>query len=164
MPRRAVKHRLRPPRFFVIPKARAFRLVETNRMISVELPLTIRFEDADPAGVVFYPRAIALAHGAVEELIRRSPLGWDAWFTSESYAAPLRRAEADFFLPMKPGEALTLRAAVEKTGTTSVTFAVDFVNQAGHLAARVRTMHVLIDKATGRPAPLTPKMRSAFGA
>lgn len=133
-------------------------------MTSVELPLTIRFEDADPAGVVFYPRAIALAHGAVEELIRRSPLGWDAWFASSACAAPLRRAEADFFLPMKPGEKLTLRAAVEKTGMTSVTFAVEFVDQAGHLAARVRTVHVLIDKATGRPAPLTPEMRSAFGA
>ncbi len=163
MPRHAVKHRLRSQRIFVIPKPGTLRLVAINLMLSFELPLTIRFEDADPAGVVFYPRAIALAHGAVEELIRRSPLGWDAWFASESYAAPLRRAEADFFIPMKPGQTLMLRTKVEKTGTTSVTFSVDFLDQAGHLAARVRTVHVLTEKATGRPAPLTPEMRGALG-
>ncbi len=164
MPSRAVKHRLRPRCVFVIPKACALRLVGRKRMLSAELPLTIRFEDADPAGVVFYPRALALAHGAVEELIRQSALGWDAWFASDTHAAPLRRAEADFFLPMKPGQKMTLRAAVEKTGTTSVAFAVDFHDQAGHLAARIRTVHVLIDKATGHPVPLTPKLRKAFAA
>ena len=70
-------------------------------MLSARQPITIRFEDADPAGVVFYPRAIALAHAAVEDLLRRSALGWGAWFASPHYAAPLRRADADFFLPMK---------------------------------------------------------------
>ena len=70
-------------------------------MLSAQQSIIIRFEDADPAGVVFYPRAIALAHAAVEDLLRRSALGWDAWFASPHYAAPLRRAAADFFLPMK---------------------------------------------------------------
>ena len=70
-------------------------------VLSARRTITIRFEEADPAGVVFYPRAIALAHAAVEDLLRRSALGWDAWFASPHYAAPLRRAAADFFLPMK---------------------------------------------------------------
>jgi len=132
-------------------------------MLCIELPLTIRFEDADPAGIVFYPRALALAHSAVEELIRRSALGWDAWFASNIRAAPLRRAEADFFLPMKVGESLALRATVDHLGTTSVAFAVDFLDQAGRLAARIRTVHVLIDKDTGRPVPLAPELRRALG-
>jgi acyl-CoA thioesterase FadM len=131
-------------------------------MLSAELPLTIRFEDADPAGVVFYPRALALAHHAVEELIRGSLVGWEAWFASATHAAPLCHAEADFFLPMRAGQALTLRVAVEKTGTTSVAFGVNFLDQAGRLTARIRTLHVLVDKATGHPAPLTPEMRRAF--
>ena len=61
-------------------------------MFSHQDTVTIRFEDADPAGVVFYPRAIALAHAAVENLIRCSPLGLEAWFASPTHAAPLRRA------------------------------------------------------------------------
>ena len=133
-------------------------------MLTAQQHLTIRFGDADPAGVVFYPRAIALAHHAVEDLIRQSTLGWDAWFASPTHAAPLRRAEAEFFLPMHAGETVTTRASVEKIGTTSVTFRVDFIDAQDRLAATIRTTHVLIDKGTGRAIPLHEDMRAAFGA
>lgn len=131
-------------------------------MFSLDLPITIRFEDADPAGVVFYPRAIALAHSAVEELIRRSTLGWDTWFASATHAAPLRRAEADFFLPMKVGQSFVARASVEKMGATSVTFLVEFRNASGLAAAQVHTVHVIVDKSTGQPVHLTSAMQAAF--
>ena len=132
-------------------------------MAAFQTNVTIRFEDADPAGVIFYSRALALAHAAVENLIRQSPLGWDAWFASPTYAAPLRRAEADFFLPMRPGETFTARVTVEKLGNTSITFLVEFTDAAGNPAARIRTTHVLIDKSTGQPIPLTGPIREAFG-
>ena len=129
-----------------------------------EEKITIRFADADPAGVVFYPRAIALAHSAVEDLIRHSPLGWESWFASPIHAAPLRHAEADFFRPMKAGETFTGRAAVEKLGTTSVSFIVDFIQpETGATAARIRTIHVLVDKCTGKPANLPVSVREALG-
>ncbi len=124
----------------------------------------VGFGDADAAGVIFYPRALAMAHGAVENFVRRSVLGWETWFASPSHGAPIRRAEADFFLPMRAGETVTLRATVEKTGETSVTFAVEFVNAANEIAARVRTVHVLLDMSTGHPTPLTAEMRRAFDA
>jgi len=120
----------------------------------------IRFEDADPAGVIFYPRALALAHGAVEEMIRTSSLGWEAWFASPRHAAPLRHAEADFFHPLRVGEQVTLRAAVERCGETSVTFLVEFLDTAGRTAARIRTVHVLVERTTGKPAPLTNEILS----
>ena len=133
-------------------------------MLSASQTITIRFADADPAGVVFYPRALALAHAAVEDLVRHSPLGWDAWFASPRHAAPLRRAEADFFLPMKPGQSFEVRALVEQVGTSSMTFLVEFLDNDGNIAARIRTLHVFLDKATGRPLPLTGEIRAAFGA
>lgn len=131
-------------------------------MLVHEEKTTIRFEDADPAGIVFYPRAIALAHGVVENLIRHSSIGWHAWFASPDHAAPLRHAAADFLLPMRAGETFTARAAVEKIGDTSVTFHVAFVSAAGETAARIRTVHVMIDKATGKPVRLTEEIRSAL--
>ena len=131
-------------------------------MVVHEETTTIRFEDADPAGVVFYPRAIALAHAVVENLIRSSPLGWDAWFASPAHAAPLRHAEADFLRPMKPGETFAARARVENAGETSVTFLVEFLDRDGRVAARIRTVHVLIDKRTGMPLSLTEEIRSAL--
>jgi acyl-CoA thioesterase FadM len=133
-------------------------------MLRREQSVTIRFDDADPAGVVFYPRALALAHGVVEDMIRASALGWDAWFGSPLHAAPLRRAEADFFHPLRAGQTVTARAGVAEIGATSVTFAVEFATEDGAVAARFRTVHVLIAKDTGRPVPLTDAMRAAFAA
>lgn len=131
-------------------------------MTQLEQPVLIRFEDADPAGVIFYPRAIALAHAVIEELLRRSPLGWNAWFCSPTHAAPVRRAEAEFFHPMRPGEKVTALARVENLGETSVTFVVEFINADNIVAARVRTVHVLIDKISGSPVALTSEIRAAL--
>lgn len=125
--------------------------------------VTIGFGDADPAGIIFYPRLISLAHAAVENLIRHSPLGWDAWFSSHTRAAPVRRVEAEFFSPLPAGEVLRTRTKVEKIGTTSVTFGVEFVHPSGAVAARVVTVHVLIDTTTGRKTALTDEMQRIFG-
>lgn len=133
-------------------------------MIRHEAMNYLSFGDADPAGVIFYPRAFALAHQAVEDLVRQSSAGWDAWFASPMHAAPLRRAEAEFFLPMRPGEQIIIHAAVEKIGTTSVTFRIDFLNAAGQTAATIVTTHVLIDNTSGSAIPLPDDIRSAFGA
>ena len=133
-------------------------------MLSREEIIHLSFGDADPAGVVFYPRALTLAHTAVENLVRHSQVGWERWFASPTHAAPLRRAEAEFFLPLCPGEQITARASVERVGKTSVTFRVDFLNAEGQTAANILTTHVLVDKATGRAVPLLDEIRSAFGA
>jgi acyl-CoA thioesterase FadM len=75
---------------------------------------------------------------------------------------PLRHAEADFLRPMKAGEVFTARAVVEATGTSSVTFLVEFSDRAGRTTARIRAVHVLIDKHSGEPVPLTGEIRSAL--
>jgi acyl-CoA thioesterase FadM len=133
-------------------------------MISRTATFFLSFGDADPAGVVFYPRALALAHEAVESLVRHSTVGWEDWFASATHASPLRRAEAEFFRPMLPGEEITTRAEVEKVGTTSATFRVDFLDRQGRTAATVRTTHVRIEKATGRAVTIEEKVRAAFVA
>jgi YbgC/YbaW family acyl-CoA thioester hydrolase len=132
-------------------------------MHKLEKKTVIHFSASDAAGVVFYPRALSLAHDAVEDLINRSTLGHASWFASAEHAAPVRRVEADFMKPIHPGETMTTRTRVEKLGNTSVTFLVEFINAAGEIAASIRTTHVLVDKATGRAMPLTTAIRSAFG-
>ncbi len=133
-------------------------------MKSHEEQLVVKFGDADPAGVVFYPRLIMLAHEVVENLIRHSAIGWNAWFASPTYAVPIRRSEADFFRPMAAGQRFTARAKVEKVGETSVTFAVEFTSDQSEVAARVRTVHVFIDKLTGKPMTLPDAIRCVLEA
>jgi YbgC/YbaW family acyl-CoA thioester hydrolase len=131
-------------------------------MNKLEQKTVIHFSASDAAGVVFYPRALSLAHDAVEDLISRSTLGHASWFASAEHGAPLRRVEADFMAPIYPGETMTVCSQVEKLGATSVTFLVEFINAAGETATSIRTIHVLVDKASGRPVPLPQKVRQAF--
>lgn len=131
-------------------------------MPAFETSVNIRFEDADPAGIVFYPRAIALAHGVIEDLIRQTELGWHGWFENHGLAAPVRHAEADFLAPMRAGETLRARAWVEKLGDTSGTFVVEFLGKEGETCARICTVHVLIDRSTKQPVALTPEVRRAL--
>ena len=131
-------------------------------MPTFETSVTIRFEDADPAGIVFYPRAIALAHGVVEDLIRQTELGWHGWFENHGLAAPVRHAEADFLAPMRACETLQARAWVEKLGETSGTFIVEFLGKEGETRARIGTVHVLVDRGTKQPVELTPEVRRAL--
>jgi acyl-CoA thioesterase FadM len=133
-------------------------------MLHGQITVPIRFSDADPAGLLFYPRALTIAHDAVEAMIAHSALGRDDWFASPQHLAPLRRAEADFFHPLRPGDLVTVRSAVENLGSTSVTFRVDLLDPAGRICVTIRATHVLVDKTTGRPAPLPPPVRSALCA
>jgi YbgC/YbaW family acyl-CoA thioester hydrolase len=133
-------------------------------MLSYSTSKVINFSDCDPAGVIFYPRAMAIAHDAVEAMIAHSALGHNAWFLSDQYAAPLRHAELDFRQPLRPRDEITLQARVEKIGNTSVTFVVDFLRDDGGLAAKVTTVHVLIEKNTGQPAEISPAARAALSA
>jgi acyl-CoA thioesterase FadM len=119
------------------------------------------FGDCDPAGVIFYPRIFALAHAALEEFIAAT-LGREAWFASPSHAFPVRQAEAEFFAPMRPGEEFHLAVSVEKIGTTSVVFVVAFFGVAGRAAARVRSVHVALDRGSGRPEPIPERIRATL--
>jgi acyl-CoA thioesterase FadM len=63
---------------------------------------------------------------------------------------------------MRPGEMFRLAVAVEKVGGTSIAFAVEFLNSDGRVAARVRSVHVALDRDSGEPAPIPGKIRSAL--
>jgi len=143
-------------------RAARARAKTAPHMLHGQITVPIRFSDADPAGLLFYPRALGIAHDAVEAMIARSALGRDEWFASPRHLAPLRRAEADFFHPLRPGDQITARATVEKLGKTSVTFRVDLLGPAGRTCVTIRTTHVLVDQTTSRPAPLTTAIREAF--
>jgi acyl-CoA thioesterase FadM len=137
-------------------------VADTAAMLHHRREFVINFSDADPAGLLFYPRALALAHDTVEAMITQSSLGRDAWFASSTHLYPLRRAEADFLGPLRPGDPVTAAACVEKLGDTSVTFLVEFVGPSGQTAARIRTVHVLVDRATGQPAPWPDHLKRAL--
>jgi 1,4-dihydroxy-2-naphthoyl-CoA hydrolase len=123
---------------------------------------TIRFYDADPAGVLFFGRIFQVYHNAYEELISelRGTIG--DFFTSSEYAAPIRHAEADYILPIFPGETVEIELQVTDLRTSSFEL-TGFVRGAdGEMKASVKTIHVCVLKKDWNKSPLPDSWRAAL--
>lgn len=68
-----------------------------------------------------------------------------------------------YFASLAYPEPIEIGLAVEKLGTSSVTYAVGVFRPGDHeAAAQGRFVHVAVDRATQRPVPIAPAMREAL--
>ena len=119
----------------------------------------IRFQDADPAGIVFFGHVLGFCHEAYEELLCAEGLPIER-LLAEGLGYPLRHAEVDFLAPMRVGVVVAIAVAVAKVGGSS--FRVEYVvrDQAGLELARAATVHVTVDRAAMKSAPLPADLRA----
>jgi len=106
----------------------------------------ISFGDADPQGILYYPRALDLAHTCLEEFWKGQRVGWKFWFQNPEFAVPIRHAECDFLSPLYVGENYQVRLGVSTIGESSVEFVCEILSS--QVCVRVRTVHVFVDRKT----------------
>jgi len=137
-------------------------------MAAFRRPVTIRFEEADARGVLFYGRLHALAHHVwedfvVSELVER----WEDWFESREFVAPIKHAEATFHRPLRPGHAYTAELTIGKVGESSIEVVTRFVDESRPepvLCAETRVVKVLADPETWRKIAIPPGIRERLVA
>ncbi len=119
---------------------------------------TIHFPDTDAAGVVFFPRYLAICHEAYEEAIAAAGLDVARFFsTADGLILPIAKSTADYLRPLHVGD--KVRVTVTPSRLTTASFALDFemfkvVGAAEKVVARARTEHVCITTATREREPL----------
>ena len=126
--------------------------------------VTIRFDQADARGVLFYGRVQTLAHRVFEdfvvsELVER----WEDWFESAAFVAPIKHAEATFHRPMRPGHEYDAELSVTKVGESSFALKTTFVDRAGDapiLCAETRIVKAFADPATWKKMPIPSEIRA----
>jgi YbgC/YbaW family acyl-CoA thioester hydrolase len=123
----------------------------------------VRFQDTDPAGIVFFANIFVYCHEAFEELLRDVGLPLEAIIASREQVLPLARAEADFKRPFRAGVLVTVRARVASIGERSFRMEYEMVDESGAHLATAATVHVAVDPATGRSAGLSQRVRAALG-
>ena len=75
------------------------------------------------------------------------------------------RTECDYFSPLAFPQDVEAGVAVERLGTSSVTYRVGvFAEGAGTASAAGRFTHVYVDRGDRRPRPLPGRWRDALGA
>jgi len=123
----------------------------------------VRFQDTDPAGIVFFANIFVYCHEAFEELLRDVGLPLEAIIASREQVLPLAHAEADFKRPFRAGVLVTVRARVAAIGERSFRMEYEMVDEVGAHLATAATVHVAVDPATGRSAALSQRVRAALG-
>lgn len=130
--------------------------------------VTIRFDEADARGVLFFGRLQALAHRVFEdfvvsELVER----WEDWFESDRFVAPIRHAEATFHRPMRPGRSYDAELTVARVGDSSFEVVTRFVDRSGAepvVCAETRAVKAMADAATWQKMSIPPDIRSRLDA
>jgi acyl-CoA thioester hydrolase len=92
------------------------------------IPITIRFGDTDPYGVVYCASYFRYCHHGIEEFLRHVGLPPDTVFRNqeEGFGLPIVGASCDFYRPVKYGEQIMLSVSILKMGGKSITYGFQF--------------------------------------
>jgi 1,4-dihydroxy-2-naphthoyl-CoA hydrolase len=119
----------------------------------------VKLHDTDAAGVVFFANYFRIAHTAFEALMKSIGVGLDHIIREANYLILIAHADADYERPLILGEKVSISVRAEKTGESSFVLTYEFRDAEARTAARVRTVHVAIDKQAGSKTPLPEKIR-----
>ncbi len=119
----------------------------------------VRFGHCDPAGIIFYPQYLMLAHEVKEDWLRDGldyPL--EICIGRDRKGLPVRRLEVDFRAPSRFGEVLRWEVTVAHVGRTSVDCRYRALKDA-ELRAEIRSVDVRTDLDSGLPEPWPDALR-----
>ena len=122
----------------------------------------IRLQHTDGAGVVFFARFFELAHEAYEHLLDAIGHAFPADLAGESILYPIVHAESDYRAMLRLGDTLRIEVTVAEVKSRSFALTYRFINPAGDEAAALKTVHVAVDKATGRSTRLPDDLADAL--
>jgi 1,4-dihydroxy-2-naphthoyl-CoA hydrolase len=110
---------------------------------------TVRFQDTDAAGVVYFANVLAMCHEAYEASLAASGINLKAFFSNPEVAFPIIHASVDFYRPMFAGDRLMIQLTPKQVTGDEFEIAYQVFVVAGELAgrsaAKALTKHVCID-------------------
>jgi YbgC/YbaW family acyl-CoA thioester hydrolase len=85
--------------------------------------IAVRFGDADPAGLVYYPLLFHYCHAAMEEFFAaRCGTTYARLVEEERLGFPTANVRAEFFAPFVYGDEVEVEVWVSRVGRSSATF------------------------------------------
>ncbi len=108
---------------------------------------TVRFQDTDAAGVVYFANVLGICHETYEESLEASSINIKNFFINPSVAFPIVHTSVDFLRPMFVGDKLLISLIPQKIGVEK--FEITYEITVGEvIVAKAITRHVCIDVST----------------
>ncbi len=126
--------------------------------------IPVRFGDADPAGLVYYPVIFHYFHIAMEEFFAaRCGISYERLMADERIGFPTVNVQAEFFAPLVYGDVAEVSVFVSRVGRSSVTFEYSARrSDSDTLCVRSAQIQVAMNLDARRAVPIPDKYRQAF--
>ncbi|MBU8869588.1 MAG: acyl-CoA thioesterase [Gemmatimonadales bacterium] len=134
--------------------------MSNQTVFKLETQIMLRHTDA--AGVLFFPRLHEIAHQAVEKLLALIGFPLSDMISGKLHHLPIVHAEADYNLPCRLGDKLSVEVLLHKLGDHSLGFTCNFLDSRGEIRAITRVDHAAIDPHTGLVTELNQELKTAL--
>ena len=127
---------------------------------------TVRFDEADPAGIGFFGHVLRYHHHAYESwVVQHLGIGYKEWFLNSEFGVPLRRSETEHFAPLEVGHTYSITLTVTETRDSGFSLeSAITANGEAKPRALVRTVHVFMDAKTRGKMAIPPHIKAKLQA
>lgn len=120
----------------------------------------VRFEDCDPAGIVFYPRFLVMFNNLVEDWCRDGlKFSFNELVIQNKWGVPTVHLDVDFYKPSTLGDVLNASLYVHSLGRSSVKARIVLAGPDGVVRVKGNVVLVLMDLNEGRAIPFPNWLR-----
>lgn len=127
---------------------------------------TVRFQDTDAAGVVYFANVLAMCHEAYEASLAASGINLKAFFSNQKVALPILNASVDFRRPMFCGDNLIIELTPHKLSDNEfeIAYQIFVADAKDKPAAKAITRHVCINPESRKRQMLSEEMMEWLSA
>lgn len=122
---------------------------------------TVRFQETDAAGVVYFANGLALCHEAYEASLAAAGIDVKTFFSPVIPALPIVHATIDFYRPLYCGDRLLIHLI--PTPLTEFSFEITYQlyrEASEHVLSKALTRHVCINPETRQKLALPEQVQA----
>lgn len=121
----------------------------------------VRLYDTDAAGILFFANQFKIIHDAYEALLEKFGFSFPQMLKDGEYFLPIVHAQSDYLVSLLVGDKIDIGIKVGHIGKTSFSFEYT-IRRAKILVGSGKTVHVTVNKKTGKKTPLPDQLRKAL--
>lgn len=119
---------------------------------------TVRFQDTDAAGVVYFANALTICHEAYEESLATSGINIKLFFSNPNVAIPIVHASVDFFRPIFCGDKVSIHLSPCQLGNDNFEINYIIMSAGERQITKAITRHVCINAVSRSRQELSNEM------
>ena len=121
----------------------------------------VKLSHTDAAGLLFFAEHFKFAHSAYETFMKSIDCGLSWIIRDSDILLPIVHAETDYKAGLYLGDEFDIFLKSEVSDSSFILF-YSFKDSHGSVSAKIKTVHVSIDKETKKKIPLPEKLREGL--